>query len=120
MGIRSKNHAKTVRWQNAIQLPPPNEIEDVILDEEDSEEVQTSPPEEEPKIVILEEFSEDAKEKVDSSPNQYVGKIYTNRMNGSKELVVGWGMYEWPHEVVYVTLGDSGRLPLDIFKMYFE
>jgi hypothetical protein len=33
MGLRSKNHAKTVRWQNAIQLPPPEEIEEIVLEE---------------------------------------------------------------------------------------
>ncbi len=168
MGLRSKNHAKTVRWQNAIQLPPPEEIEEIVLEEpnkvdnqedviqesivDDISEVDLPPIVEEHKLqqgdiinfegnlLVVDHVENEivtannpaieivapAKDVsyidtiVDTSPNDLVGKVVENRSTGIREVVVGWGKYEWPHDITYIALGNSGRVDYNIFKVLFK
>ena len=163
MGLISKNHAKTVRWQNAIQLPPPEEIEEIVLEEPNKVDNQEEALEDIAPEEISSTTSEDHELQrgdivsfegnlfvvdhvenevitasnpsmavttspealyyidtiVDISPNDLVGKVVENRSTRIREVVVGWGKYEWPHDITYITLGNSGRVDYNIFKVLF-
>lgn len=164
MGLRLKSRAKTVRWQDAIQLLPPEKIEEMVSEEpskvENQEEVLEDVAQKEIPSTTAEDrelqqgdivsfegnlFVVDHVEDnlvvasnpsmevttspetlsyidtiVDISPNDLVGKIVENRSTGIREVVVGWGKYGWPHDITYITLGNSGRVDFNIFKVLFK
>lgn len=125
MGILSKKKSKNINnsIQEIIQLPEPSVIEE-ILEESIANIEEPSPKEscfqQQAMLESIEESTVPVESKNSYSPNDLVGKVAVHIESGIREVVVGWGVYSWPHQSAYITLGDSGRIPFNFFKEFFE
>lgn len=125
MGILSKKKSKNIgnNIQEIIQLPEPSIIEEILEESISNVEEPSLKDSDSQQQVVLENAEESAgsvENKSSYSPNDLVGKVAVHVESGLKEVVVGWGVYNWPHESVYITLGDSGRVPYRFFEEFFE